>query len=143
MASDNNDNGHRLPGWDGVLGAALLGGIIAAVINVIVWVVVGQDIQVPNQGSSTDMMDLTLAMVAIASVVPAFFAGVIAKIAVHSAARAALVISIMGVVGFVVSLGGPLTIEDAPTGDIDVLIVMHVVATGAIIGLLIRRYRVA
>jgi len=128
-----------LPSFGSLLSAGLIAGVIAAVINGLIWAIAGQDIQVPKQGSASEMMDLALPIVIAASIVPALLASVITKVVVRSRARLGRVFGVYVIFGLL-SMAGPLTIKDAPVGDMLVLMSMHVVALVAVITMLRRRY---
>lgn len=140
--SESNEHaaGERaMPSWGSLLSAGLIAGIIAAVINGLIWLIAGQDVQVPKQGSASEMMTLALPIVITMTIVPALLASIITKVVVRSRRRLGLVLGIYAIIALV-SLGGPLTIKDAPTSDVLVLMSMHVVAAVVIITSLRRRY---
>jgi hypothetical protein len=126
------------------LGRLLLGGLVAAVVAAIANLVLfalmkgPMDISfvIPFRGPDTEPESLPAAMVAIASAVPAIVAAFLLWIFGRTLNHALGIFQIVGLVALVLSLGGPLTLEDVATSTRLALIAMHIVAGAVIIGLL-------
>ncbi|MDX1991007.1 MAG: DUF6069 family protein [bacterium] len=117
--------------------AVVLAAGISAIINTAIFVV----------GSALDLFPETVIIPAAnqpMTVAPVIFAtvfGVVAGAVVYAVlgrvvARPVQVFRILGIVVLVLSFGSPFSIPDAPAGMIAALLVMHIVAGAAAIGVL-------
>lgn len=114
---------------------ALLAGTVAAVGNLLVWVL-GRALAVPLDipvGAQTTA--LTAGPIIVASFVPALLAAVLLALLSHLATRPLWVFRLVGGVALLLSLLGPLALPVAGATKA-VLLGMHVVAALAIIGVL-------
>lgn len=120
--------------------ATALGALLSTVGNLVVYFAAGaaSPIRVPDQANPGSFMDLPVAIVVVASVVPALFgAGLYAALRTFAAARANAVFTGICVVVTVLSMAGPVGAPD--TLSKLALAVMHVVSAVAIGGALVRR----
>lgn len=118
--------------------AALLGGAIAAVVNLLLLIITRaagvslEGVFQPGQPPAS----LSEVPVVLASIVPAIPGALLAVILTKVAkAKAALVFAVVCVVFTVLSFGGPFNVVGMSTGGIVLMEVMHVVAAAGIGGL--------
>lgn len=124
--------------------AALMGGGLAAVGNLVVFAVagtLGANLQIPATPGSTTLAPLTAGPVIGASLVPALFAGGLLAILGRFLRNPWPVFLVIAGVFLLVSFGGPLNLPADTTTKL-VLSLMHVVAGVAIVGALWRFARV-
>jgi hypothetical protein len=123
-------------GRGGLVSAGLLAALVAAALNVVVYLVavatgtMPQDVGVNGQGP------ITLPMVATMSMLGAVCATVVYALVGRFARRPVRVFRVVAALALVLSFGGPLSIAGAPAAMIATLLLMHVVAATVIVGLL-------
>ncbi len=124
------------------LGRLLAGGLIAAVVaavaNLVVFFVArdGLDAAMTGRFQRGEIEELEPALVAIMSAFPALLAAGALWLLGRFLRRPLLVFQVIGVVALLLSLGGPLGVEDASDGTKAAMVVMHLVAGATIIGVL-------
>jgi hypothetical protein len=120
--------------------AGLLAAVAAAIANLLVFFVAREllDISfvIPYEGSDSTPEPLPAAMVIIASAIPALIAAMLLGLLARWARRSLRIFQAVAVVALLLSLGGPLTLDDVATSTRVALIVMHLVAAALIVGIL-------
>ncbi|MFT5194028.1 MAG: hypothetical protein ACI9EW_001263 [Cellvibrionaceae bacterium] len=109
--------------------AGLIGGGIAAAINLVIYFIVGP-LNVAQAGGP--IAPITLIPILIASIVAAIFAAVFLWLLRRFTGNGTRIFQIVGVIFLLLSLAGPLTSAET-TGIALSLSLMHVVTGGAII----------
>lgn len=116
-----------------------LAGVVAAVANLIVYVIVqnlfGMTLMGPSGPGSTEMAPLPAAAIIIASLIPALVATILLALLGLFLARPILVFWIVSVVFLLISFMGPLDLP-VNTATKVILNLMHVVAAIPIVGIL-------
>ena len=122
--------------WGRLLPAGLLAALVAAGANAVVYLVASavgampQDVVVNGQGP------ITLPVVAATSVFGAVAGTVVYALVGRFARRPVRVFRVVAAVALVLSFVPPFTIPGAPAAMIATLLLMHVVAAAAVVGLL-------
>ena len=117
-----------------LLTLAPLAGLIAAVINVVLFYIgtatgaIPADLIIPNAGQP-----LTVIPVIIASFVPAIAAGLLLALLNRFTKRPLRIFNIIAVILLVFSFSSPFSIPGVPVGMIVILNLMHVVVAGAVL----------
>jgi hypothetical protein len=127
-----------------LLGAAALGGVIAAVLNLIVYFVLppllGVTLRIPDFAAPGAFMPLPFFMVAIASIVPAFVGAAVLWLLARFTSRPITIFRVLAAVVTVASVGGPLNLGLA-TNEAIPLAIMHIIAGTVITYFLTTRAR--
>jgi hypothetical protein len=120
---------------------ALVAGAVAFIGNLVVFILAenlfGVSLMIPATPGSDALAPLSLAPLAGASFVPAIAAAIVLALLGRFLARPIRVFQILAAVLLLVSFGAPLGLPVDGAAKV-VLIVMHVVTAGAIVGLLTR-----
>lgn len=120
--------------------AAFIGGGIAAAANLVLYFAThaaGVEFTGrfdPNQPAT----GLMVPMVAVASILPALFAGLLALGLSKWTRSPALIFGVIAAVFALLSIGGPMGVAEASMGTKVVLSIMHLVAAAGIGGMLVR-----
>ncbi len=125
-----------------LLKAGLLGGAVAAVANVVVYVIAhaaGQTLTAQFQPGTVSA--LGVAPVIISSVVPSLLGAGLLYALARFVKPGVTVFAAIAAVFTVVSFGGPASLGDASTGTVVTLDVMHLIAGAAITTSLVRSAR--
>ena len=134
--------GERVAGLGRLLAYGAVAGVVAAVLNAVVYLVasfvgaIPQSVEIPNTGGP-----LPLGAVVGFSFVPAVLAAGLLAILGRFTRRPFRVFTIIAVALFVVSLYTPFSIPGAPVAMILALEIMHAVAAVVIVGVLTRMGR--
>jgi Family of unknown function (DUF6069) len=137
MTADNT-TGSASVGFGKLVGRALLGGAIAAVVNVVLFFgAKAGGVPMTGEFQPGAVTELMLPAVAI-SIVPGFFGAIVALLFQKFTRQAARNFAILAGVFTVFSLGGPANVKQISTGTIVVMELMHVVAAVGIGGALYR-----
>lgn len=138
MTADNTTGGTSV-GFGKLVGQALLGGAIAAVVNVVLFFgAKAGGVPMTGEFQPGAVTELMLPAVAISSIVPGFFGAIVALLFQKFTTQAARNFAILAGVFTVISLGGPANVKQISTGTIVVMELMHVVAAVGIGGALYR-----
>lgn len=117
-----------------LLSLAPLAGLIAAVLNAILFLIgsstgaIPADFIIPNAGQP-----LTLVPVLVASFVPAIAGGLVLALLNRFTKRPLRIFTIITLLILVLSFMSPLSIPGAPVGMIVILELMHVVVVGVVL----------
>lgn len=122
-----------------LLGSLVAAGV-AAVANLVVFGIARRLFDVsfvmPYQGRDTTPERMPIALVVVMSVVPVLIAAAVLWALYRFTEQPLRTFRAIGLVVLVVSLAGPLTLEDTATSTKLALIVMHVIAAAAILSIL-------
>ena len=138
----NRSRGERVAGFGRLLGYGAVAGVVAAVLNAVVYLVasalgaIPSDVEVGNTGGP-----LPLGAVVVFSFVPAILAAGLLALLGRWIRRPIRVFVVLAVVVFVLSLYTPFSIPGAPVAMILALELMHLVAAVVIVGVLTRMGR--
>lgn len=120
-----------------LLFAATIGAIIAAVVNVVIYLIgdsAGVTFMVPAGGPGGEPMELPIFAIVLVSAVPAFIAvGLINLLRRFAGQRAMMIFYVLAIIVLALSFA-PFTQEGMAAEAVPYLAVMHVVAAGAIVG---------
>ena len=119
-----------------LVSAGLLGALVAATVNVVVYLVAVAAGAMERDVVVNGQMPITLSMVATMSVFGAFAATLVYALVGRFARRPVLVFRIVAALALLLSFGGPFSIAGAPAAMIATLLLMHVIAATVIVGLL-------
>ena len=117
-----------------LLTAAPLAGLVAAVINAVLFYIgtatgaIPADLIIPNAGKP-----LTVIPVIIASFVPAIAAGLVLALLNRFTKRPLRIFNIIAVILLLFSFSSPFSIPGVPVGMIIMLNLMHIVVAGAVL----------
>lgn len=132
-------NGETTSGLIVRTGAVAL--VVSLIANLALYAIVGLlgiDLVQGDPAGGDDLVPITAINVIFASVVGGVVGTAIALLVGRFVGRARAVFIVIGAIGFVVSMGGPLTIPDSPTDNLVVLTIMHIIAAVIVVGLLAR-----
>ena len=122
-----------------LFGQALLGGVAAAVVNVILFVgAKAAGVPMTGEFQPGTVGELMLPLVVISSIVPAIFGAIIALLFQKFTKAPARNFAILAIGFGLLSLGGPANVKQIAVGTIVVMELMHVVAGVGIGGMLVR-----
>jgi hypothetical protein len=138
MTADKTTGGTSV-GFGKLVGQALLGGAIAAVVNVVLFFgAKAGGVAMTGEFQPGEVTELLLTHIVISSILPGFFGALAALLFQKFTAQAARNFAILAGVFTVVSLGGPANVKQISTGAIVVMELMHVVAAVGIGGAIYR-----
>lgn len=128
-----------------ILKGAAIGGLIAAVLNYIVWGIstaMGVDFQGRFQGPEAEVTGIPVPMIGVSSFVPALLGGLLFFALTRRGSKGSMIFVIISVVFTLVSFAGPMAVVGASLGTKVALNVMHVIAGAVIVSSILRATKV-
>ena len=128
--------------WTRLLGAGVIAGIVAAVANIVVWLVAKNAFDVPFlvvPAGSSDLQPITLGLIAGSSVLPAVVAAVLFGVLLRFTKGAQMIFITLSIIVLVLTLIMPLT---QPTGVAVstkvILVIMYAIVASIVVSVLVR-----
>lgn len=132
----------RSVNWGGLLTTGLIAGVVAAVVNTIVYFIaqaLGVDFMIVMGGAGTPAMPLAIPAIAIFSIVPGLIAALLAGSLLRFTSNGARIFQIVALVFLLISFIPDLTMpEPATMATKASLMLMHVIA-GSVITYMVSR----
>ncbi len=135
-ATSNNPVRSEHVVWGRLGPAGALALVLAAATNAVVYLVASSLGAMPQDVDANGQGPITLSMVVAMSAAGAVAGTLVYAVVGRFVRRPVRAFRLVAVIALVLSLAGPFTIPGAPAAMVAALLVMHVVAAGAVVGLL-------
>ncbi len=122
--------------WGRLVPTGALALVVAAAANAIVYLVASSLGAMPQDVDANGQGPITLPMVVVMSAVGAVAGTLVYALVGRLARRPVRAFRLVALIALVLSLAGPLTIPGAPAAMVAALLMMHIVAAVAVVGLL-------
>jgi uncharacterized protein DUF6069 len=122
--------------WGRLVPAGALALVLAAAANAVVYLVASSLGAMPQDVDANGQGPITLPMVVVMSAVGAVAGTLVYALVGRLARRPVRAFRLVALIALVLSLAGPLTIPGAPAAMVAALLMMHIVAAVAVVGLL-------